>query len=593
MADEQTLYEGSVNVGRVARRLLESASRQGMDVSEEVATALLSHATDLANMGRLPSPPTTRAVPALVKKHGFWAAVRIAEATEEPELLAALAKHSSAYVRRAVAGNPHTDQDAVEYLWRWACKKPDMAARSLLVPRVPFNHCVELLAQNRFWPHYPQRGTYPHKHIPYGPGICSDVCVVSQRLYPGSPDRSVTNLTAAICCGNPELALDAVALCAGGRFDGMSFADAVDLFEQHTHHQQYPQDMALPAECVRHALLHSDVPIDTELAGLILRYADELAEAEPFLSLASHPHGDYQSVPAWFPDMLPRPLPSEKLTGPAARLLLASDVPVVFRRFALSSAEPAEIHGLLNDRCVYTANWLLTDGHSTCDSVAANQALRLLQDRAQHPPHQALNLPADVVIDDALLARVVLTADQTGMSVTGRVESYMAGRFSQKPSRDVVTHMLRVADDPTASQVVPPRFCPASTLAVRLVECFDLWRHQPWAMDLIGALGAAFIDPNHGVSREHSDVVAEWLFAEFGDSVELWTGCMDLLESGFPGSLPELLDMVWAMFGDGLTRPVVVAPLHVPEPAEGTTDRDGPASPHTPPPGSFLAALLD
>ena len=360
--------------------------------------------------------------------------------------------------------------------------------------------------------------------------------------------------------------------------------------------QQVPQDMSLQAACVRHALLHSDVPVDSELAVLVLRYAEELADAEPFISLASHPHGEFMSVPSWLTDMLPRPLPPEKLTGPAARLLLASDTPIVFRRFALFSAEPAEIRGLLDDRCVYTANWLLTDGHSMCDSVTANQALSLLRDRAQHPPVMVLDLPADVVIDDALLAWVVLTAaaavGQPQPAISDTLHGFMAGRFAQKPSRDVVAHMLRVADDRTLSRAVPPNWSSAPKLAVRLVDCFGLWRDQPWAMDMIGVLGPAFIDPEHGGDREHSDCVAEWLFAEFGDNVELWTGCLGLLDSGFPGSLPELLDMVWAMFGDGSTRPVVVAPLLVPEPAEGITDGDGPAPPHTPPPGSILAALL-
>ena len=607
---------GSVDVGQFSRRLLDSASRRGVKVGGNVAATLLTHSTGLDTMRPLPAPPPASAVPALISKHGYRAAARVAEAADDPELLASLAKHSAASVRRAVAANPHTDADTVEYLWQWACNKPDVDARLLLLPRVPFSSCLELMSLGRYrgWPGYRLAGPYPHRHAPQMPGVCTYVCSVSQRLLPGSPDFSVRNIRAAIRTGDPEFALDAVALCAGGRVDGLSFPEAVELFAQHVRcpgspgDPWFPQGLSLQAVCVRHALLYSDVPVDAELAGLVLRYADQLALAEPFISLGAHPHGDFGKAgdDLWsyrFSEMVPRPLPSEKLTGPAARMLLASDVPVVFRRLALLSADYAEVRGLLDDRCVYTAYWLLTEGHSLCDSETANQALRLIHDRQQQPPLSALDLPEDVVLDDGLLAWVVL-AGGTPMGHPARtgeqLRDFVTGEFSQKPSREVAARMLRIADGRPEPWLVSSLYSSAPRLAARIVDCFGLWRDKPWAADLVGLLGAAFIDPGPGVRSSDivSDCVADWLFAEFGDSVELWTGCLGLLEAGFPGSLPELVDTVWALFGDGLDRPEPGPDPADPHRVLGTGEdsatavNDGDVSAPPPRPGSFLAALL-
>ena len=547
------------------------------DVSPNVLAVLLRQLDSARSGVPLPAPPAADDVSALVAQHGYRMAEAVAKVADDPQVLAKLAKHSSVQVRRAVANSDHMDQDTVEYLWRWAWTNDDQDALVSLARCVSFEALLVQTSRLRFvsdsWTHHRS-------------GSCFSL---EPRLREG-PDRTVKNLRATISCHDIEEALAAVTLCAVGRFDGVSYKEALDLFvEQQSRHDNIagdPLEVAPPvvpdkyiALCLRYTLSQdSSVTVDEELAGLVVEHTDRLTGLRPFSrfvdsrSHATRPH----PIQHYGVGLSPLPV---KATPDAARILLGTGNLALTNAF-IDLANRSELRRELDADNIFAAFWALWKTSPSLDTVLANQALRLLRQEHHDPPQQALDMPAVVVIDDDLLAWLVHNSPANN---TDSLSGFVTGCFVQKPRTSTLGELLNGSGAPDGE----PDPNEVSHRARRIMHCFDRWEDKPWADALIEALGPAMWAPTAPYKY-----VADRLFAEFGDSVELWTGCLGLLESGFPGSLPELLDMAWAIHGDGLTRPDLTTPPCVPEPVEDVSDGDVSASTQPPRPGSFLAALL-
>ena len=509
------------------------------DISPNVLAVLLRK-LDSAPRGPLPAPPAADDVSALVAQHGFRMAEAIAKIANCPQVLAKLAKHSSVQVRRVVANSKYMNQGTVEYLWRWACANDDQDAMRSLARCVSFEALLVQRSRLRF-----VSDSWTHRS-----GSCFSL---EKRLREG-PDRTVENLRATISCHDLEEALAAVTLCAAGRFDGMSYKEAVDLFvEQQPRHDNREgtlhnadQPPWLPdqyiALCLRHTLLHSNSStIDEELAGLVAVHTNRLAGLRPFCTYVEGT-SRHQAYRAFRATIGPSPLPVTA-TPAAARILMGTGSLALTNVF-INLANRSELGRLLDADNVFAAFWALCHISPSLDTVLTNQALRLLRQELHDPPQQALDLPADIVIDDDLLAWVVHNSPTSG--ATDSLGGFVTGCFSQKPRTSMLGELLNgggyTATVPDLNEV--------SNRTRRILHQFDRWEDKPWADALIMALGPSMWAPTAPYKY-----VTDRLFSEFGDNVELWAGCLGLLDSGFPGSLPELLDLVWAMFGDGLTRP--------------------------------------
>ena len=516
------------------------------DVSPKVLSLLLRK-LDNARGVRLPASPAADDVSALVTQHGYRLAEEIAKTTEDPLVLAKLAKNSSVQVRRVVAESHHMDQDTVEYLWHWAWTKDDRDAMRSLAPSVSF---AALLAQT-VTRRYMSESWYSR----YGP--CPTFSLEA-RLRDG-PDRTVENMRAAISCRNIDEALAAVKMCAAGRFDGLSYIDALALFVE----QQSRIDHDLDSDgftagasatcsdqytviCLLHTLAQkSPVMIDEELAGLVVRFADRLTGLDPFSRFVNSSPDETQQLHTRHYGVGTSPLPVTA-TPAAARILMepvghiSADASAALINAFLNLANRSELRRELDAGSVFAAYWALQDRSPLLNSSLANQELRLLRHDHVDPPSMTMDLPTDIAIDGDLLAWVVHNSAADGL------DGFVSGRYLQVPCPSMVNELLNGCwfndGEPDPAEV--------TRRARRIMHCFDRWKDQPWADALVEALGPAMF-----TQYAPYQYVADRLFAEFGESVELWAGCLGLLEPGFPGSLPDLFDMVWAMFGDGLTRP--------------------------------------
>ena len=531
-----------MDVSFIPRCLVQNAPA---DVSTDVL-ALLLRRSDSASGVQLPASPAADNVSALVAQHGYRMAEAVAKVADDPQVLAKLAKHTSVQVRRVVAESDHMDRDTVDYLWRWACTKNDRDALRSLAPSVPF---AALLAHTDIRRHMSDAW---HRQYSYYPQSS-----LEPRLRDG-PDRTVENLRAVVGCRNIDEALAAVTLCTAGRFAGVSYKEAMDLFvEQQSRHDRdhYTDPDQYAVLCLLHTLSQdSSVTVDEELAGLVTEHADRLTGLELFSRFVDSSR--YGPRPHYLRHygVGPSPLPV-KATPDAARILLGTGSPALTNAF-IDLANRSELRRELDAGSVPAAYWALKNNNPSLDSVLTNQALRLLHaDHIDHidPPQQALDLPADVVIEGDLLAWLVHNSAATN---SDSLCDFVSGGFVQKPRTSMLGELV---DGGWASGSLPD---PAEVArrARMVLYIFDQWKDKPWADALIEALGPAMYEPYAPYTY-----VAGRLFAEFGDSVELWAGCLGLLESGFPGSLPELLDMVWAMFGDGLTRPDLTTTPCVPD----------------------------
>ena len=527
------------------------------DVSPKVLSLLLRK-LDNARGEPLPASPAADDVSALVAQHGYQMAEAIAKITDDPLVLAKLAKHSSVQVRRVVAESYHLDQGTVEYLWRWACKKGDRDAMRSLAPSVPF---AALLAQT-----VTRRYMSVSWYSRYGP---VSTFSLEGRLRDG-PDRTVENLRAAISCYNIDEALAAVKMCTAGRFDGLSYMEALDLFVE----QQSRIDHDLGTDgftagasatcsdqyaviCLQYTLTQKKpVMIDEELAGLVVRFADLLTGLDPFSRFVNSSTDETQQLHSRHYGGGPSPLPVTA-TPAAARILMepvgriSADASAALINAFLNLANRSELRRELNAGSVFAAYWALQNRSPLLNSSLTNQALRLLRHDHIDPPAMTMDLPVDIAVDGDLLAWVVHNSAADGL------DGFVSGRYLQVPCPSMVNELLNGCwfndGEPDPAEV--------TRRARRVLLCFDRWKDQPWADALVEALGSAIF-----TQYAPYQYVADRLFAEFGESVELWAGCLGLLEPGFPGSLSDLLDMVWAMFGDGLTRPDLTAvPSDVPE----------------------------
>ena len=531
------------------------------DVSPKVLSLLLRK-QDNARGGPLPASPAADDVSALVAQHGYRMAEAIAKITDDPFVLAKLAKNSSVQVRRAVAESYHLDQDTVDYLWHWACTKGDRDAMRSLAPSVPF---AALLAQT-----VTRRYMSDSWYSRYGP---LPTFSLEDRLRDG-PDRTVENMRAAISCYNIDEALAAVKMCAAGRFDGLSYMDALDLFVEQQ--SRIDHDLGLFSEgftagasatcsdqyaaiCLQHTLTQKKpVMIDEELAGLVVRFADLLTGLDPFSRFVNSSTDETQQLHSRHYGVGPSPLPvtatpaaARILMEPVGRISADADAAAALINAFLNLANRSELRRELNAGSMFAAYWALQNRSPSLDTVLTNQALRLLRHDHIDPPAMTLDLPADIAIDGDLLAWAVHNSALDGL------DGFVSGRYLQVPCPSMVNELLNGCwfndGEPDPAEV--------TRRALRVMRCFDRWKDQPWADALVEALGPAMF-----TQYAPYQYVADRLFAEFGESVELWAGCLGLLEPGFPGSLSELFDMVWAMFGDGLTRPDLTAvPPDVPE----------------------------
>ena len=524
------------------------------DVSPKVL-ALLLRKIDSFDDWSLPAQPAAGDVKALIAQHGYKMAMAVARGTDDPQVLAGLAKHSSLKVRRVVAASSHLDQQTADYLWQWAHSNNEHDMKRGLAPMMSFATLLALIPRDR------TVGTYCYSTAYYS---------VKHRLREG-PDRTVENLRAMIGCCDINEALSAVVLCTAGGFEGMSYAEALDLFvEQQTRHDRDPDtgsdtdnDGTGPdryvALCLRHTLNAASPPVDEEFATLIVKHKDRLVDMDPFrgfAEIAQHPPNliTYRRRYSYDEDPL-----SVKATPDAASILLNTGNLTLTNAF-IGLADRSELRRELNAGNKYVAYWALSSRNRFLDSWLANQALSLLRSSYVNPPWEALRLPADIVIEDDLLSYLVHNSVAPNSDSLVR---FVSGEFVQQPRPSMMDELVNGCWY-TDGEIPPSE---AAIRAQKLLRIIDQWQDKPWADDLIEALGPAMWG-RYADNR----FFAERLFAEFGDSVELWSGCLGLLEAGFPGSLRELVDTVWALFGDGLVRP----DLTPPEDPEPGTRVDGP-----------------
>ena len=483
----------------------------------------------------------------LIKRHGYKMAVAIANLTDDPQLLAKLAKNSSVQVRRKVANNPHTDQPTHEYLWRWVLAAKDQQVQDSVARALPFD---VLLSSAEPLPIRSAGGTVePADELLNGRGCTFDQAMANSPAHaavlshlrhgtlPGRTPPTSADFRATVMHGCPMLALQATVLCAAVQVDGLPFAEATTLFaaSYRSLGTGSPEtvERRLVAACVRHALLDAGTAIDVELAEQAVSYRGLIAP-DPAAA------GD---TSVWEVTHLAKPAFGQRVSAEAVDVFLDSAVPA-YCVAAVLSADPAQLYRLMGSMVLTspTLSWLAGE---RCEALSAErvvETLRAYQQQALESgvlvliTYDVVSVATDVPLD---LLRWLLR-NLRGSTVC----DFASGRFKTKPSPGFLTDFVADAKED------PPLNWAWSQVEHRVAHRVEEWADQPWATELLCILPLRLFD-----SPTSAGFVAARLTEQFGTYPQLWSTALDFMDNQFPGSLPELIDMVWAVAGDGLVRP--------------------------------------
>ena len=518
---------------------------RGSELPQEVSGWLLDRAGSDARY--VVTPPLPGQVPDLIKRHGYKMAVTIARITDDPKLLARLARNSSVQVRRAVADNRHTDQPTLDYLWRWAVKRRDSEVLAAVVPALSFDALLssaDPLPANSSFRHDPSADVAVEL-------LTGSVSMLANRVTASPPhaaamdrlrdathsDCTVENFRAAVTHRCPLLALQATLLCVSDQVDGLPFAEALSLFAA-SHHSLGADpastvERRLAAACVGHALRSDGVAVDAALAELAVQYRDLIVPAH-------QPAPDHQD---WEVTHFTPPVFDSRASAEAVDVFLDSGVPE-YCAAAVLSADKAQLRRLMASTVLplpvlywpARANPRLLPSDLLVETLSVYWQ-RALQSGEPVEVYSELVAAADGVPQDLLrwLLRQLSRYD---------VAAFVCGRFATKPSPEFLAGFIADALDD------PPRLWTWPNVEDMVVYRADEWGDQPWADVLLGLFSVQQLS-----NARSTGVVADRLITELGKFPQLWSAALNLLDNEFPGTLPELVDMVWALTGDGLTRP--------------------------------------
>ena len=502
--------------------------------------------------GRGTGGPLPSQASELIRRHGYKMAVVVANLTADSQLLAKLAKNSSVQVRRAVANNPHTDQPTHEYLWRWVLAAKDQKVQDSVARALPFDVLLSSaeplpIRSNRSSPAdnadrlLTGRGHAFNTALTSSPAHSAVLSRLRYGTFPGEASTPATSadFRAAITHDCPMLALQATVLCASNLVDGLSFAEASKLFAA-SHRvlgtgSPETVERRLVAACVRHALLDAATAIDVALAEQAVSYRD-LITSDP-AAVASPGYG------VWEATHLSPPAFGPRVTAAAVDVFLDSAVPE-YCVAAVLSAAPAQLRRLMSSMVLPPRVLQAVTGQNP-ESLPADlvvETLRAYQQQAIETgvfvpiSYDVLSVAVDVPLD---LLRWLLR--NLGGTI---VSDFASGRFKTKPSPGFLTELVAEATENLSPEWTWGQV--EHRVACRVLE----WAEQPWATELLGILPLRLFD-----SSTSADFAAARLTEEFGTYPQLWSTALDFMDSHFPGSLPDLIDMVWAVAGDGMVRP--------------------------------------
>ena len=486
---------------------------------------------------RVSTQPRLPDVERLVTKHGYKLAAKFARAASDPQVLAALAESSSVQVLRKVAANKHTDQPTVEALWQTALRSADTELLLRLVPRADPRTVTDVfdvpgLERDRLFPTYVAK-MFATSEPPWHDNEPSFV-VGSEAfrvLREASEELRAEALPPLLASAHVRAALEAAAMCAAGAVPGVSAVEAFARFvDTHPGVLDAPDDddrfVSAAAACLRHMALCPDVTIGAELAELLCANADVLVRKAPFTSQNNH------TVPLF----------GDRVTSEAFEVFrrcnidrpaFTRGVDALIESSWLSLPEAEFGRELEAARCASAVCRALETAPDRFSPRLLNQALRVCSN-AGVVPDILSRLDPSVTVDEDLLVELLRKVPYSTLV------SFLTGEMPVAPTPGVVAQLF-------ADNVVAVGRRPA------VAALFPEWKDQPWADTLLDGLGPAMF----GLDGRAADAVIGMFHDAFGTDPELWAFAFDLLSQGFPGSLPDLLDMV---------RSLVPAAPH-PEPA--------------------------
>ena len=483
--------------------------------------------------------PLPEQVGALVKKHGYRMAVTIAHVADDPQVLARLAKHTSVQVRRAVAGNPHTDQSTLEFLWRWVLSAEDGKTLDLLSRALPFEWLLAsaeplqffdpsadipaaLLKGSGYMFGHAAGGSPPHKAI------------LGRLRRTPTEEPSATRFREVITHRCLLLALKATLMCAPNRAHRLPFSEAVQLFAQ-THRDTVAGPSGCPesthrclaAACVRMALLDDGTVIDVELAELAVKYRDLIVPAQaPATARSDWTVTRNDRHPAFY----------RRTSSEAVDVFLDSGVPE-YCAAAVLSFDKAQMRRLMGSMLLprEVLNWAARSNAAVLPSELLTETLQAYRKQQLEggvfvPFILDVLAAADDIPHDLL--RWLLRRHPAEVTA-----AFLAGRFRTVPTAEFVASF--VAD----VKAKPPQSWAWPKVEWMLVEDLSDLVGAPWASDLVDAIPLGAL----GGSYFGAEYVADRLIEGFGESSQLWTTALNLIDSQFPGTLSELVDMVKAI----------------------------------------------
>ena len=500
-------------------------------------------------------PPTPGTVRELAGRHGKFLAVHLTD----PELLTVLAETSTPPALE-LARNPATPPAAIALLWNEALHNTALPLQPLAarISGTELNTAFPALVQRR-----PSLWTEPTWIDICIAGVDTDLLIAAlpgaARLStPGHADlplaesllrslhhrRPLTaaQVTAVLRTRNPTLPRNtrmlAAVFCAGGCVPGLSFSDAVALFE--AVHRSDPDSSA--AVVVKHALLQPDVPIGLELAQLAAVHVSSLEKATEFL-----------------PDrVFEDPLFGTRMTSDAAQFLCSSEH-AVLRRHAVLAATPETVPGLLSRTDPssppgWAEFWLLNAENAQLTPEQYQQAVRVcvehrfplsLRVPARYPLHQLdeesllwcltnhghADQLAEFLAEGVPMLPVAAQQSSTLLSFLRTGSPLLKDRTSDFFERLFSSVSLGTGDTRASFKEV----------VARRMDC---WEDKPWADAMIEALGPSLLACRLGRTQF---CLSRRFDAAFGDVPSKWQTAFQLMAAGFPGSLNDLIGIVSSM----------------------------------------------
>ena len=502
-------------------------------------------------------PPTPGTVRELAGRHGKYLAVHLTD----PELLTVLADTSTPPVLE-LARNIATPQAVIDRLWNEALHDTALPLQPLAarISSTALNAAFPELIQSRpslwtepTWLHLCIEKVDTDLLIAALPGAArlstphnSDLPLAEYLLRSLHHRRPLTadQVTAALRTHAPDLPRNtrmlAAVFCAGGQVPGLSFTDAVALFEA----PHRPDLNSSAAVVVKHALLQSEVPIDLELAQLAVDHVSFLEKEPEFL-----------------PDrVFNEPLFGTRMTSDAAHFLCSSEH-AVLRRHAVLAATQETVPGLLSrpdpssPQGCWTEFWLLNAEKAQLTPDQYQQAVRACVDRRLP---LSLRVPARYPLypldEESLLWCLRSHGTQTDQLAAFLFEGVPLLPVAAQQSETLLSFLrnsCQLLNDRTPdffellfSSVILGTGDIRGSFKEVVARRMDYWEDKPWADALIEALGPSLLACR--IPRTQF-CLSRRFDAAFGDVSSKWQTAFQLMAAGFPGSLNDLIGIVNSM----------------------------------------------